>query len=247
MPGLKVNEGDVLLFSDPVGLGVLVGQKIVSAGRSLDASIVHAGIVTQGGSISNFAGIGQLRVAHALTPSQPGQGGVVNGQVILSKDKNFGAYGRIDIWRPPAKLAWAAVFAGQVALRWAQPSNSGAKMQFSKRKVLTAAFGRANYGSGAQNRAMEYHNHRTTVGGPPSLHDPAVNKSVYCSMFVVAVLQAVLGSMSASEMDVDARYCSPMKLAQVLQQKGWTPVGAAYVGGLQGIKVVDSNDQEIQL
>lgn len=225
---LLVNAGDVLLFSRPVNKAVLFGQKLISVGRDLHADYVHAGLVVQGGGISGWA-LHSVELAHAIVS------GIQREQLRVSPPSGWG---RVDIWRVPDRLAIAAQSAAQVAMRWSQ--FNAPKMSFSTRKAFMAGFGSSSFGSEAQRRVDEYQEYRDRPGGPPSLHDPAVSKSVFCSMFVVAVFQAVLGTRVASEMDADARNVSPMKLHSLLNQKGWFRVGAAFDIGT-GVQVVRHN------
>jgi hypothetical protein len=226
---LQLLPGDVLMFSNGADKSVLIGQKIISVGRNLRADYVHAGLVTNSPALTKW-NVHQVSVAHAISAGMQLQ------NLALSK---AGGWLRVDIWRAPNHLSNTAQAAAQVASTWCGNAQSK-HMQFSVRKAFMAGFGSSSYGNGAQDRVTEYQNHQGTVGGPPSLKSTSVNKSMFCSMFVVAAWQAALGNSVTTEMNVDSRYVSPMKLHDVLNQKSWNYVGAAFNSGSE-VTVVGSN------
>ena len=226
---LQLLPGDVLMFSNGADKSVLIGQKIISIGRSLRAEYVHAGLVTNNPALTKW-NVHQVSVAHAVSS------GMTVQPLALSK---VGGWFRVDIWRAPSHLMNVAQAAAQVASTWCGNAQSK-HMQFSVRKAFMAGFGSSSYGQGAQDRVAEYQQYQGTLGGPPSLKNTAVNKSMFCSMFVVAAWQAALGNSVTTEMNVDSRYVSPMKLHDVLNQKNWHYIGAAYNSGAD-VTVVGSN------
>lgn len=85
------------------------------------------------------------------------------------------------------------------------------------------------------------------AGGPPSLHDPANrSKSMFCSMWVVAVYRTAPGAPgSAARMNIDAWNTSPMELATFLPAKGFTRIGNIFHLNSR-ITVVDHTGREIE-
>jgi hypothetical protein len=67
-----------------------------------------------------------------------------------------------------------------------------------------------------------FRQHRNTAGGPPNLKKGVGEMSMYCSMFVIACYQAVLGddAVTGQVMGLDAKFTSPMTLDGYLRSKG---------------------------
>lgn len=239
---LRVKKGDILLFSNGgmiPKLTVQAGQKLLGLGRGLDSSLIHAGIVTKGGDAASSAWIfPDIKVTHAIGTGICEQ----RLDLILKTGYQFAM-----IFRPsPALASVAAKQAAAIAQRWAQPGQQHPPMRFSRRKAFMAGFGSSNYGAQAQSRAAEYHQYKDTNGGPPSLHaSQNRNKSMYCSMFVVAVYQAALGPQQTTvHMNIDARNCTPMKLADFVRQKGFVREGNVFYMN-SSFHVVDSSGTDI--
>jgi hypothetical protein len=222
-------------------LTVQAGQKLLGLGRGLDSSIIHAGIVTKGGdAFSSRIGFPNIMVTHAIATGIQTQ----RLDLILRT-----GYRSALIYRPTGPLVGSAKQAAATAERWARPSAQHNRMAFATRKALMAGFGSSSYGAQAQQRAAEYHQYANTDGGPPSLHDNSVRtKSMFCSMFTVAVYQAALGpQVTSSLMGIDARNTSPMKLADFLRQKGFVQAGHVFqMPGSSDIHVVDGHGTEIE-
>jgi hypothetical protein len=215
---IDCEPGDIILVPDEGAFSLVsVGQGV----SRLNPVILHS---TWGGSIyANHAAIGigttnkynskslfVNQVAHAT-----GSGGLCRGSMA--------AYGTsMLVYRMTARH-WASKVAHEVALKWTSGPSTGT---YNVGKATNPAFHSSSYGSGARERARLYYQHRNTAGGPPGVkHD---KKSMFCSMFVIAVYQAAVGeALAASYMALDAKNTSPMKLHDYLNANAfWEQVRA---------------------
>src|SRR5262249_34662919 len=149
-------------------------------GRDLNANYTHASVVTTGAGVTNWTGVTNIqgRPCHQHRHRQ--------GGLYLTHN----SWARVDIWRAPARLDNFASDAARVAATWSK--HQAPKMPFSTRKAFMAGFGGSNFGTEAMKRCKVYYDNRNQDGGPESLHNNSVQKSMFCSMFVVACFQAAM-------------------------------------------------------
>jgi hypothetical protein len=170
----------------------------------------HAAIAVGTGTKYNSTEVNVNKVAHATS-----KGGLCRGDIASYS-------GSMLVFRLTGS-SWAGKAAQDVALAWTDGPSTGT---YNTAKAANPAFHSSSYGSGARERARYYHQHRRTRGGPPGVkHD---KKSMFCSMFAIAVYQAAVGEvLSESYMALDAKNTSPMKLHDYLRTNGfWTQITA---------------------
>lgn len=210
--------GDILLVPDE---GAFSMVSVLQGVTRLNPVIAYS---TWGGSIySNHAAIAigtntkynstELnvnQVAHATS-----NGGICRGSCA--------SYGSKVLCFRLTGSSWAGKAAHDVALAWTDGATKGV---YNTGKAANPAFHSSSYGSGARERARHYHLHRKTKGGPPGIkHD---KKSMFCSMFAIAVYQAAVGEgLAETYMALDAKNTSPMKLQDYLKSNGfWSQITA---------------------
>src|SRR5262249_2527192 len=138
--------------------------------------------------------------------------------------------GKVKIFRPWDPMGNIGEFAAKVARLWAPKDDKMRKMPFSKSKGFLSALRSSSYDSGAKARAAQFRQYSNIEGGPPNLETGVGEKSMFCSMFVIACYQAVFTTDAATApvMGLDAQATSPMTLDGYLRSNTtwWKEVNA---------------------
>lgn len=217
-----IEVGDILLTYKKLN-EVSLAQYAVTGLKYLTILPAIASVATRG----NGALLGHAKCNHALlvcakkvtqlSRAVQVEGKVAHanakgaGQTYASYLENWGV--EVQAFRPRNLNAEALAQVGQVACAWASDILVDPILPYAAGKAVASAFRSSSYGSGAKQRARLYRQHKETKGGPPAMHDENAHKSMFCSMFVVAVYQAAL-SEAATEtyMALDAKNTTPMCL-----------------------------------
>jgi hypothetical protein len=217
----KLRVGDILLFY--ATNGVTVGETAVKALKIMTvlpavASAVQGGANAFVGSAScNHAaivsGFRDGAVPTALYSHATGGDPAVSTVQLLA-----GEGGSCQVFRQDNDHI--ADQAGEVAQTWA-PLAQGSNMRYSAWKAFGSVFRSSSYGPAAKQRQALYRANRATQQGPQDLRDHHV-KSMFCSMFVIACYQAVMGDvLTESVMALDAKNTSPMYFDGYLRNNNW--------------------------